>query len=130
MSRSSYLGHIVIWLSAGAAIFLGRRVGAIPFPDATLIVFSAIYYFGALWIIRQRHGGSGLFAKVAAVILIAAWCVAIGDFLMPDSYPYTFGSRPDWYVQMMDIIFYSYAACPPLVLLPSAILPASTGRMA
>jgi hypothetical protein len=123
--RSIYLGHVVSWLFVGIVLFLGRRVGAIPFPDATLVVFAAIYFLGALWIIRQRHGDKGFFVRLASVALIGSWAVAMGHFLMPDSYPYTFGSRPGWYVLMIDIIFTTYAVCPPVFLLLGLILSSS-----
>lgn len=125
MPRSSYAGHVLIWLVVFAIVFVGRRVGALPFPHLMFLIMSGIYFFGALWIIRQRHEGTRFFAKLATTIIIATWVVAIGVYLNPDSYPYSFATRPDWYVEMMDVIFWTYAACPPLLLLLGGILPAS-----
>lgn len=125
VSRSSYAGHVFLWLVVFAIVFVGRRVGAIPFPHLAFLVMSGIYFFGALWIVRQRHGDAGLFARLASVALIATWAVAVGLYLMPDSYPYSFASRPGWYVEMMDVLFYIYAGCPPLLLLLGGTLPAA-----
>ena len=130
MPRSGYLLCVFFWVVIGAFIFLARRVGAMPFPDLMFVVFAAIYFFGALWIVRQRHQGSGVFARLALVALVATGVVAIGHYLMPDSYPYTFTTRPDWYVEMIDILFFICAGCPPLFLLLGGLLPADTNRIA
>ena len=128
MPRGPYGSYVLLWLLVGAGIFFARRSGAIPFPNLAFLVLAALYFLGALWIVRQRHGGPGLFNRLATVVLVVTGVAVAIVYLMPVGFPYTIPTRPRWYIDAMEILFLVCVACPPLFLLLGGILPAKAAR--
>lgn len=128
MPRGPYGSYVLLWLLVGAGVFFARRTGAIPFPNVAFLILAAVYFLGALWIVRQRHGGTRLFGRVAKAALIASGVAVCVLYLKPDGFPYTIPTRPRWFIDATEIVFLVGVACPPLFLLLGGILPVDMSR--